>query len=72
MQSAFSFVHKILLKNKRPFDHFPVMGKKIKKPPNLGHFLWVTTHNKMMQLMLCAETFDFLAQRTRSPVTEWC
>lgn len=65
MQSTFSFVQKILLKNKRPFDHFPVTGKKPKKnakKPNLGHFLWVIAHNKMMQLMLRAETFDFLAQ----------
>lgn len=31
MQSTFSFVQKILLKNKRPFDHFPVTGKKPKK-----------------------------------------
>lgn len=37
----------------------------------IGHFLWLIAYNKMMWLM-CAEAFDFLAQRTWSPVTEWC
>lgn len=67
MQDTLSFVYKTFNTNKRPFDHFSVAGKKI-----IGHFLWLIAHNTMMWQMLCAGAFAFLAQRTRSPVTEWC
>lgn len=68
MQNTYSFAHNKFHTKKRPFDHCSITGKKKK----IGHFLWLIAHNKMMWLMLCAEAFDFLAQRTRSPVTEWC